>query len=220
MPPKDTEAEVQASEAAKQEAENGSVKDTAANTGTPAGSDDGEGSESKIDGKKLAEKLQARLTKEQADKNDYKNKYEEAAKELERLKKGKSVKQLHAEDENQKALADKDKQIKELQSKIQRSETLKQVDGIFKDAGLSVGDDVLGLVVTDDNEATVANAKAIINLVNKSYEEGRKTILKGKTPRVHTGKSISTKDPRRMSLMDRVKLQKEDPEEYRELFRS
>lgn len=182
--PKDEIVKSKATEKQQQEATNEATEAKATGTSVTAGADPKSNSEGKIDSNKLAEKLQARLTKEQADKNEYKDKYQSAVKELERLKAGKkSVKELHDADQNQQALAAKDKEIKKLQSQIKRSETLKQVDGIFKDADLRVSDDVLGLVVSDDNEKTVANAKAIIDLVNKSYENGRKTILKGKTPK-------------------------------------
>ena len=184
--PKDEQTQATETEEQKQTTESQSTKDTSTETSSSADADKDD--ESKINGDKVIAKLQARLTKEQADKNEFKDKYESLKKEFDNLKSGKSVKDIHEEDKSKQEIAERDKQIKQLQAKIKRSETLKEVDGIFKDADLSVSDDVLNLVVASDSEQTVSNAKAIIDLVNKSFEDGRSTILKGKTPK-SSGKS-------------------------------
>lgn len=184
--PKDEQTQATETEEQKQTTENQSTQDTSTETSSSADADKDD--ESKINGDKVIAKLQARLTKEQADKNEFKDKYESLKKEFDNLKSGKSVKDIHEEDKSKQEIAERDKQIKQLQAKIKRSETLKEVDGIFKDADLSVSDDVLNLVVASDSEQTVSNAKAIIDLVNKSFEDGRSTILKGKTPK-SSGKS-------------------------------
>ena len=184
--PKDEQTQATETEEQKQTTENQSTQDTSTETSSSADADKDD--ESKINGDKVIAKLQARLTKEQADKNEFKDKYESLKKEFDNLKSGKSVKDIHEEDKSKQEIAERDKQIKQLQAKIKRSETLKEVDGIFKDADLSVSDDVLNLVVDSDSEQTVSNDKAIIDLVNKSFEDGRSTILKGKTPK-SSGKS-------------------------------
>lgn len=213
--PTDKTEQVQETQEVEQEAKDQSLdekskEDTSANTKQE--------DQGKIDSNKLAEKLQARLTKEQADKNVYKDKYEAVKQELDQLKQGKSVKELHEKDKNDKMIAEKDKLINDLQAKIKRNETLKQVDGIFKDADLNVSDEILNLVVSDDSETTVNNAKAIIDLVNSSFDRGRQTILKGKTPKASVAHSVQSTSPNKMTLLDRAKLHKEDPESYLSVF--
>ncbi len=218
--PKDLKDAGQEAENEKQDQINQSSEDKSqdAEIGNSAGVNDEEGSDGKVNRDRVVEKLQNRLTKEQADKNEYKDKYEAAKKKLEEFEAGKSVKDLHEKNKTQAMIDEKDKQIKSLQAQIKRSETLKAVDGIFKDANLSVSDDVLNLVVSDDNEKTVSNAQAIIDLVNDSYEKGRQTILKGKTPKTGSASPVKVTNSNRMSLLDRVKLNKEDPEGYSSLF--
>ena len=60
---------------------------------------------------------------------------------------------------------------------------------------MNVDDDILNMVANTDAEITASNAKAIINLVNKAREDGRNSILKGKTPRVG-GNKIKDQDDR------------------------
>lgn len=221
--PKDLDNNVQDTEEVKQNAVNQSeeVKSEDAEISTSADANEGNNSDDgKVNRNRVVEKLQNRLTKEQADKNEYKDKYEAAKKKLEEFENSKSVKDLHEKNKTQAALDEKDKQIKSLQAQIKRSETLKAVDGIFKDANLSVSDDVLNLVVSDDNEKTVSNAQAIIDLVNDSYEKGRQTILKGKTPKAGSAKPVKAlnTNSKRMSLLDMARLNKEDPEGYSSIF--
>lgn len=197
----------QSTETKSDEAQDGSSADT-----------NEDSSDGPVNGNKVVKKLQDRLTKEQADKNEYKDKYEAARKELDELRSGKSVKELHEKNKTQAALDEKDKKIQQLQAQIKRSETLKAVDGIFKDASLSVSDDILNLVVSDDNDQTVANAQAVIDLVNSSYERGRQTILKGKTPKTGSASPVKQINSNRMSLLDRARLIKEDPESYSSIF--
>lgn len=139
----------------------------------------------KIDADKIVKPYIDRITKEQAKKNDYKNKYKEALKELDQLKKngGKSAKDITEKDERVKEIENLKKQNADLNAQIAHSKTIKDVNSIFKKAELNVDDDILNMVANTDAEITASNAKAIINLVNKAREDGRNSILKGKTPR-------------------------------------
>lgn len=149
----------------------------------------------KIDADSLIKPYIDRITKEQAQKNDYKTKYEDAMKEIEQLRsdKGKSAKEITEEDERTKEIESLKKQNADLNAQIKRSNDIKEVNGIFKKADLNIDEDVLNMVVNEDATLTVSNAKAIINLVNKAREEGKNSILKGKTPRVG-GNKIKDQD--------------------------
>ena len=140
----------------------------------------------KIDADSLVKPYIDRITKEQAQKNDYKSKYEDAMKEIEQLKsgKGKSAKEITEEDERTKEIESLKKQNADLNAQIKRSNDIKEVNRIFKKADLNIGDDVLNMVVNNDAMVTVSNSKAIIDLVNKAREEGRNSILQGQTPKI------------------------------------
>ncbi len=150
----------------------------------------------KIDADSIVKPYIDRITKEQAQKNDYKTKYEDAMKEIEQLrgKDSKSAKEITEEDETLK------KQNADLNAQIKRSNDIKEVNGIFKKADLNIGDDVLNMVVNNDATVTVSNAKAIIDLVNKSREEGRNSILQGQTPKVGGNKLKTPQDDLKRAL--------------------
>lgn len=165
------------------------VKETVATTEpdrAAASSPDSKNDFKKIDADSLVKPYIDRITKEQAQKNDYKAKYEDAVKEIEQLKgkNSKSAKEITEEDERTKEIESLKKQNADLNAQIKRSNDIKEVNGIFKKADLNIGDDVLNMVVNNDATVTVSNAKAIIDLVNKAREEGRNSILQGQTPKI------------------------------------
>lgn len=217
MPPKDDEIKTVDNTVNEEKHDNVETsKDSAAMEPT-------EESSAKVDSSKLVDKLQKRLTKEQADKNEWRDKFEEVSKELEKLKNAnepkKSVTEIRQQNKAQAELETRDKRIAELEAQIKRADTLKEVNGIFKDADLNVSDDILNLVVASDSETTVSNAKAVIDLVNQSFEDGRKEILKGRTPKVSATQSKPINSFNDMTLLERVELKKNDPERYQELIR-
>lgn len=149
----------------------------------------------KIDADKLVRPYLDRITKEQAQKNDYKDKYENALKELDQLKKnhGKSAKEITEDDERAKEIEALKKQNADLNAQIAHSQTIKDVNSIFSKAGLNVDDSILNMVANSNAEITASNAKAIINLINKAREDGRNSILKGKTPKA-SGNKLKDQD--------------------------
>lgn len=144
----------------------------------------------KINADEIVKPYIDRITKEQAKKNDYKTKYENALKELDQLKNngGKTAKEISEEDDRAKELKALKEQNQALNAKIAHEQTIKDVNGIFKKADLNVSDDVLNMVANSDAKITASNAKAIINLVNEARESGRNSILKGKTPKASGSK--------------------------------
>lgn len=87
---------------------------------------------------------------------------------------------------------EKDKEIASLRAQITRRDNIKQTDEVFKDAGLTVGDDVLNMVVVDDDKQTYANVQALIKYTNQIQSGVKKELLKGSTPR-NNGKPAMTK---------------------------
>lgn len=148
-----------------------------------------EGQDNQLDADKTVAKLQKRIGKEQAEKQGFKAQLDDALKQIEELKSGKSVKELSDEEKAKKAEDDKVKRIKELEDKLARTESIKQTDAVFKEAGLNVGDDVLEMVVSSDDDKTFANAKALIEFANSIESQTRQGFLKGRTPK-ETGSPV------------------------------
>ena len=89
--------------------------------------------------------------------------------------------------------SEKDKEIASLRAQIARRDNIKQTDEVFKEAGLTVSDDVLNMVVVDDEKQTYANVQALIKYTNQIQSGVKKDLLKGSTPRTN-GKPTMTKD--------------------------
>lgn len=181
------------------------VKDNVANDteeGKAAATNSEKADFKKLDADEIVKPYIDRITKEQAKKNDYKSKYEDALKEIDQLKtnNGKSAKEITEEDERQKEYEQLKKANADLKAQIQRSNAIKDVNGIFKKADLNIDDNVLNMVVNNDANITASNAKAIIELVNKSREEGRNSILKGQTPKVGGNKLKTPEDDLKHAL--------------------
>lgn len=111
---------------------------------------------------------------------------------IKELQSGKSIKNLSDEDKAKKAEDEKDKEIASLRAQITRRDNIKQTDEVFKDAGLTVGNDVLNMVVVDDDKQTYANVQALIKYTNQIQSGVKKELLKGSTPR-NNGKPTMTK---------------------------
>jgi hypothetical protein len=192
---------------------NTTVTEEQQNTETEAPKNDGTDSKS-FDSDEIVSKLQKRIGKEQASKNDYKDRLAKAEAKIKELTSAKSVKQLSDEDKAKNESDEKDKTIKDLQTKLARQTSLVETDKVFKDAGLNVGEDVLNMIVTTDDEKTYANAQALIDYTNRVQEDVRKSFLKGSTPKV-TGQHTVTKadiasikdpDERRKAIKENLEL--------------
>lgn len=145
-----------------------------------------------LDGDELVKKLQKRIGKEQNEKHSLQDQLDKANAKIKELQSGKSVKNLSDEDKAKKAEDEKDKEIASLRAQITRRDNIKQTDEVFKDAGLTVGDDVLNMVVVDDDKQTYANVQALIKYTNQIQSGVKKELLKGSTPR-NNGKPTMTK---------------------------
>ena len=141
---------------------------------------------------KLVKKLQKRIGKEQNEKHSLQDQLDKANAKIKELQSGKSIKNLSDEDKAKKAEDEKDKEIASLRAQITRRDNIKQTDEVFKDAGLTVGNDVLNMVVVDDDKQTYANVQALIKYTNQIQSGVKKELLKGSTPR-NNGKPAMNK---------------------------
>lgn len=145
-----------------------------------------------LDGDELVKKLQKRIGKEQNEKHSLQDQLDKANAKIKELQSGKSIKNLSDEGKDKKAEDEKDKEIASLRAQITRRDNIKQTDEVFKDAGLTVGDDVLNMVVVDDDKQSYANVQALIKYTNQIQSGVKKELLKGSTPR-NNGKPTMTK---------------------------
>lgn len=173
----------------------------------------------KVDADEIVKKLQKRIGAEQSKKNSYKEQLDNALKEIEKLKSGKSVKTLSDEDRAKKDVDEKDKEIAALKSQIARRQTLDDTDQVLRENGLVVPSDVLNFLVSDDADNTYSNVKAFIDYTETVKDSVRGEFKKGRTPRVSgtTAKAVSQKDFDGMTQKERVALFHADPELFKKL---
>lgn len=126
--------------------------------------------------------LQDKLINAQNKQDDLETQVEKLKAENAKLKKG-SVKELSKADKE----SEKDKQIADLNAKIERMQAMNDTDTVFKENGLNVSREILEMVVTNDAEQTVANAKSLIDFIESARSEARKESLKGTTPKLNKG---------------------------------
>lgn len=146
-----------------------------------------------LDGDKLVKKLQKRIGKEQNEKHSLQDQLDKANAKIKELQSGKVNKDSLDIEATMSKESEKDKEIASLRAQIARRDNIKQTDEVFKEAGLTVNDDVLNMVVVDDEKQTYANVQALIKYTNQIQSGVKKDLLKGSTPRTN-GKPTMTKD--------------------------
>ncbi|OJG37603.1 capsid assembly scaffolding protein Gp46 family protein [Enterococcus dispar] len=147
--------------------------------------------EEKLDSEKVVEKLQKRLASKTAAEKETKSQLEQALSRIEELENAgkKGVKELSDEEKATKAQQEKDEEIAKLKSQIKIAESTQQADEVLKDAGLTVGKDILGIVVAEDDQQTLKNVKALINYTQDQRSKWEIARNTGSTPKKTTGKT-------------------------------
>lgn len=172
---------------------------------------------------KIRTKMQKRIDAEAGSKNAYKQKLEESQKQIETLtqklnaQKGDQTKQ---EKEVDPALEKALSENKALKAQIARSGQIRTVAAQFEQAGVTVPENVLKLVVPEnaDDKAVSANMQAISKFYDTIVSSVRKSFMSAPTPRV-TGsdtKPFSRADLAKITdPVKRVELIKEHLKDFR-----
>ena len=138
---------------------------------------------------KIRTKMKKRIDSEASSKNAYKQKLEESQKQIETLtqklnaQKGDQGKQ---EKEVDPALEQALAENKNLKAQIARSGQIRTVAAQFEQAGVTVPENVLKLVVPKgaDDKAVSANMQAISKFYDAIVSNVRKSFMSAPTPRV------------------------------------
>lgn len=151
-------------------------------------SDDPDGDDPK-DVDKIVEKLQQRLNSKTKETSKTKTLLDQALARIEELENAgkKGIKELSDEEKAAKAQQEKDEEIANLKAKIKIAESTQQADEVLKDAGLVVGKDMLSMLVTEDDQLTLGNVKALIQYTNEQRTAWEKARNTGATPKKTQG---------------------------------
>ncbi|MCQ2570288.1 MAG: DUF4355 domain-containing protein [Limosilactobacillus sp.] len=176
---------------------------------------------------RTVEKLQKRLSAVSEEKNSYKAQIEELTaqnaqlqQQLDDRNNGKSVKELSEEEQAQQAEQAKDEEIKRLKAQLARTQAMQDTNEVLKEQGYNVPANVLDLIVSDDNEKTLANTKALLAFMEQVQADTRANVLRGNSnaPK-RTGAPVKTMTKADiMSIKDEVQRQQAIAENI-DLFR-
>lgn len=115
----------------------------------------------------------------------------------------------------------------ESQAQYKRELSKLRAREIFVTAGLSEEDytPLIDIVVSEDEEVTKARAKSMVDVIASQKKAVEKTVkaelLKG-TPKPEPGdpsKGVTLEDFRKMSLMEKQRFARENPELYQEIYK-
>jgi hypothetical protein len=115
----------------------------------------------------------------------------------------------------------------EAQAKYAKELSKLRATEIFVTAGLSEEDytPLIDIVVSEDEELTKIRAKSMVDVIasqKKAVEKAVKAELLKGTPKPETGepsKNMTLDDFRKMSLMDKQKFARENPELYQSIYK-
>lgn len=140
---------------------------------------------------KIRSKMQARIDAEAKQKHDYKDQLADANKQIETLTQKLAAQNGNDHDKSNDTDGDDkldaaNKEIEKLRAQITRRDQISQVDSQFKEAGVNVPSDVLGLLVPAgaDDKTVTANMNAFSKFYDNVVAGVRKSFMTGQTPRV------------------------------------
>jgi hypothetical protein len=129
----------------------------------------------------------------------------------------KKLSRMNAEQKANYELEKANKRAKEAAAKLARYEMRDSAKQMLADGGFNNADNgLLDLVVTDTAESTQANVNVLLTAIEAIREDERNKLLAGKTPRV-SGKKVKPLTPNdliKLKPADRIKFQRENPDEY------
>ena len=144
-----------------------------------------EEAEEKPDADKIVEKLQKRLDSKTKAEKKTKTQLEQALARIEELEQGgkKSVKEQSAKEKEAEEQKAKDDEIAKLKQQIKLAEVTQQADEVLKESGLSLGKDMLSLLVNEDEEQTYSNVKSLIAFLDNQQQQWEVKRNTGVTPK-------------------------------------
>lgn len=126
---------------------------------------------------------------------------------------------LSEEDRKAQENADLLKELAALRSEKKRNEILTSARDYFKQQKISISDDVLKTLITDDEDSSLSAVKSFAVAYTKEIECGVKNALKGSMPRKHgsgEGGAMTKEDILKIkSTKDRLKAIEENFELFR-----
>lgn len=140
-------------------------------------------------------------------------------KEQEAVEEAKKLAKMNADQKQQYELEQAQKAQHDAEVQLARYEMRSEARKMLAETGITFTDEDLALVVATDAETTKANVSQLTGIIDRIREGVKAELLKGKTPTV-TGSSITQateNDFAHMTLAEKVKLSKDNPDLFKEI---
>lgn len=127
---------------------------------------------------------------------------------------------MNAEQKRNYELEKANKRAQEAEARLARLEMQTVARKMFDESGVTIADEELALVVTDDAETTKTNVEMLTEFAKKVREEAVNKVMAGSTPKdvgvLKPAKSVSNIDE--LSMREIAQLKKDDPEQFKVLI--
>lgn len=127
---------------------------------------------------------------------------------------------MNAEQKRSYELEQATKRANEAEAKLAAIEMQNTARKMLAESGLTLGDEQLALVVTDDAETTKAKVDDLLAFARNVREQTLDEMMTGKTPKDKgSAKSITAnKSFEEMSMQEIAQLKKDNPEQFKSLM--
>lgn len=126
---------------------------------------------------------------------------------------------MNAEQKRNYELEKANKRAQDAEARLARLEMQTVARKMFDESGVTITDEELALVVTDDAEATKSNVEMLTEFAKKVREKAVNEVMAGSTPKdvgiSKPAKSVSNIDE--LSMREIAQLKKDDPEQFKVL---
>lgn len=146
---------------------------------------------------------------------DHDNELEKARKEATKLAK------MNADQKREYELEKATERANAAEKKLARFEMSNTARNLLADADLTVNDDTLELVVTDDADTTQANITKLVAFANTVRDNTLNKVMSGNTPKknIPNQKHVTAKNVMNdMAMNEITKLYQENPKQFKNIF--
>lgn len=149
---------------------------------------------------KIIDKLHVRIDKKSKNEKSLQDQLDKANNTIQKLRGGKDPKQSE-EDE-------RDKKIKDLEAKLAHRDAMDNANTVLKESDINLDKDMLAMIVSNDEETTDNNIRALITYTSQVRDDAKHEFLKGATPRTNGKPNHAMSKADILKIKDPIKRQK------------
>lgn len=126
---------------------------------------------------KIIDKLHVRIDKKSKNEKSLQDQLDKANATIKKLRGGKDPEQPKEDERDQKN--------KDLEAKLAHREAMDNANTVLKESGINLDKAMLAMVVSDDEDTTDNNIRALITYTSQIRDDVKREFLKGSTPRTN-----------------------------------